>query len=559
MPQVYWEQSHNAGDQLRESKKECDALPNAKPFIATQAPKPIFDSVQFDKCNPTFIKVFYDHAIKCSSVSADGSDFTITGPSVVTINSATTDVTCAQGYTNWVLLQFAVPINTFGNYVLHNGIGTDGNGIIDTCLASQNVAETFAFTALIKPSPVFASQLNWGCVMDTIVLSHPGGNGINSWTWIFSDGSILSGQAVTYVLPVATPTIDVKLIVSNGFCSDSSTASFTLGNVFKAVFTNAPKDTTCLGTPVNFTDASTGTITQYLWEFGDATQFIGQNPPAHVFPGVTNYIIKLIVTDNHGCRDTASSKLVITALPNLNFSGLAAQYCTGNLVFLSRQPYPDFVSYTWDNGDGIIFQNNIHVEFRYPNEGVYTITLAGTHKYCGATQVSKSVPVYAVPKVDLGRDTVLCPNVQLSIGISPVAGYTYLWNTGAISSQIFSDIFSRNYTLKADNHGCNASDALAIKVLPACLIKVPGAFTPNGDGLNDRLKAVNADLAKNFSLKVYNRGGQLVFSTNNTVEGWDGYFKGEMAEPGAYVWMLKYNDPWTGKPVFEKGTSILLR
>jgi hypothetical protein len=37
MPQVFWERSHNAGDQLRESKRQCDALPNSKPFIATGA------------------------------------------------------------------------------------------------------------------------------------------------------------------------------------------------------------------------------------------------------------------------------------------------------------------------------------------------------------------------------------------------------------------------------------------------------------------------------------------------------------------------------------------
>ena len=547
------------GNTLSDTCFSFIAVGYSKSFITTLAPKPIFDSVQFDKCNPTFVKVFYNHALQCSSVSADGSDYTITGPSVVNIISATTDVTCAQGFTNWVLLQFALPINTFGNYTLHNSIGTDGNGIIDTCNASQNTTEIFAFTAFIKPSPVFANQVNWGCVMDTIVLSHPGGNGINSWTWVFSDGTILSGQSVTHILPVATPTVDVKLIVSNGFCSDSSTVSFTLGNVFKAVFTNAPKDTTCLGMPVNFTDASTGTITQYLWNFGDATQFIGQNPPAHIFPGVNNYTILLIVTDNHGCSDTARNKLVITALPLIDFWGLAAQYCTDNKIFLSRPPYPDFVSYTWDNGDGKIFQNNVHVEFSYPNEGVYTITLSGTHKYCGPTQRSKTVPVYAVPKVYIGPDTVLCPNVQMTIGVVPVAGYTYLWNTGATTPQVLTDIFTRSYLMKADNHGCNASDALSIKVLPSCLIKVPGAFTPNGDGLNDKLRAVNADLVRNFSLKIYNRGGQLVFSTTNPLEGWDGYYKREQAETGAYVWQLKYNDQWTGRLVFEKGTSILIR
>ena len=77
--------------------------------------------------------------------------------------------------------------------------------------------------------------------------------------------------------------------------------------------------------------------------------------------------------------------------------------------------------------------------------------------------------------------------------------------------------------------------------------------------LNDQLKAVNADLAKNFSLKVFNRLGQLLFTTNNPLEGWDGRFKGNPAETGTYVWILSYIDPWNGKAIREKGTSILLR
>ncbi len=530
-----------------------------KSFTATQAPLPVFDSVQFDKCNPAFVKVFYSHPILCSTVSADGSDFSITGPSVVNITSASTDVTCAQGYTNWISLQLSQPVTVFGNYTLHNGTGTDANGIIDTCNARQNIAETISMGVFGKPLPGFISQVNWGCKMDTIVLSHPGGNGINSWTWVFSDGTTASGQMITHTFPVSTVSVDVKLIVSNGSCSDSVTNTVTLGNVFKAAFTNLPKDTTCLGAPVNFTDASTGTITQYLWQFGDATQFNGQTPPPHIYPVTNAYTIKLIVTDNHGCNDTALNKLVITDLPPFDFKGLAAQYCVGNKVFLSRKPYPDFLSYTWDNGDGKVFQNNINVEFTYPAEGLYTVTLTGIHKYCGPVQRSKTVPVYAIPVVDLGRDTVLCPDESILIGVAPNAAYNYTWNTGASTSQVYTSFFTRKYNLVADNHGCRQADDISIKVLTACLIRVPGAFSPNYDGQNDKLKAVNADLARNFTLKVYNRNGQIVYSTTVPTDGWDGYYKGVRAEPGTYVWQLRYVDPWTGKLVFTKGTSILVR
>jgi len=528
-------------------------------FTTTQAPVPVFDSVQFDKCDPSFVKIFYNHAIKCSSVSANGSDYSITGPSTVTINAAITDVTCASGYTNWVLLQFAQPINTFGNYVLHNQAGTDGNSIIDTCSAIQDPAETISFTALVKPSAVFNSQVNWGCVMDTIVLSHPGGNGINSWTWNFSDGSSASGQNISHIFPVATATAGIQLIVSNGFCSDTVSNTVTLGNAFQAGFTNIPSDTFCINTPVNFTNTSSGTALSYVWDFGDATQFNGQNPPTHVYTISNIYNVQLTATDSHGCISTASKLLHVSNTAFIDFTGLKPQYCTGNQVVLTRKIASTIDSYVWDNGDGKTFTNEVNVNFSYPNEGVYTITLTGNDRYCGLSQVSKTVPVYAVPVVHLGPDTVLCQSDIMLIGVTPNANYTYIWNTGATTAQLYTDIFTRHYTLTADNHGCRGYDDLAIKVLSACLIKVPGAFTPNGDRLNDQLRAVNADLAKNFSLQVFNRLGQMVFSTHNPLEGWNGYYKGNAAETGAYVWLLSYTDPWTGKEVKEKGTSILLR
>ncbi|HNA15955.1 MAG TPA: gliding motility-associated C-terminal domain-containing protein, partial [Ferruginibacter sp.] len=68
-----------------------------------------------------------------------------------------------------------------------------------------------------------------------------------------------------------------------------------------------------------------------------------------------------------------------------------------------------------------------------------------------------------------------------------------------------------------------------------------------------------ADMAKSFEFSIYNRAGQRVFTTRNPLEGWDGRFKGNPADAGTYVWTLMYIDPWNGKMVKEKGTSILIR
>ena len=529
-----------------------------KSFTAPLPPPPVFDSVQVDFCDPTFVRAFFNHPILCNSILASGLQFGINGPSAVNIISATGDVSCGTlGYTNWILFQLSAPINTAGNYSLFTR--NLGSAVIDTCNMPQKLFDRIFFYTPGKLSANFNGQVKWGCVMDTILLSHTGGNGANSWVWNFSDGSTASGQNVSHTFPVTTPTASVQLVVSNGTCTDSVTNTFTLGNSFKAGFSNSPVDSFCINTAVIFTDTSRGNISNYLWDFGDLTQFSGQNPPAHSYAVSNNYTIKLIVTDIYGCMDTAAVTRHATPAAFIDFTGLKPQYCTGNQVRLTRKISRNMMSYVWDNGDGKTFTNEVDVNFSYAVEGFYTITLSGVDRFCGTATVSKTVPVYAVPIVKLPSDTVLCQNEQMLIGVAPTINYTYLWSTGATTSQILTNIFTRDYTLTADNNGCRAFDAMKVKVLPACLIKVPNAFTPNRDGLNDQLKAVNADLAKNFSLKVFNRLGQLLFTTNNPLEGWDGRFKGNPAETGTYVWILSYIDPWNGKAVKEKGTSILLR
>lgn len=535
---------------------------SSKSFTGTLPPPLVLDSLQYDKCEPAFVKLFYNHPIFCNKISQDGSQFRFVFPSGGPLNvvSASADpAACTLGYTNSILVQFSAPINASGTYIMGHALGSNGQYITDTC--NSFFPNPFFSLNVIKPSAAFNSQVKWGCGMDTIVLSHPGGNNASSWLWSFGDGSTASGQSVTYIAPVTTPFIDVQLIVSNGICSDTASQSIALGNYFKAGFiNNNPPDTFCINAPVSFADTSQGSfIAGYLWDFGDMTQYNGQVPPPHAYAAGGNYLVKLIVTDIFGCKDTAIKNIYIVPTPAIDFTGLRSQYCTGNILRLTRKISRYIISYVWDNGDGQTFTNEVDVDFSYANEGNYTITLSGIDRYCGTATVSKTVPVYKVPVVELPADTILCQNEQMLIGVQPVANYSYLWSTGETSPQIFTSIFSRNYRLTVYNMGCSGYDVMAVKVLPVCLIKVPNAFTPNRDGLNEELKALNADMAKSFSFKIFNRVGQLVFATNDPLTGWDGRFKGQPAQAGTYVWMLSYIDPWNGKAVKEKGSSILLR
>lgn len=530
-----------------------------KAFTTTQAPAPTYDSLQYDHCTPSEIKIFYSKAIDCGSVFAPGIEFYITGPTPVNILSVSGNpATCSTGYSNWLLLHLSQPINNLGTYVLHNRWSGDGNSVLDTCYAAQDTTETISFNVLGKPSAAFNDQVRWGCVEDTIVLSHPGGNGINSWQWNFSDNTSASGQSVSHTFPDSTIIASVQLIVSNGICTDTLQRSYPLHNVFNADFT-VSADTICVNTNLNFTNNSTGNNLQYLWQFGDNTTFAGQVPSPHVYAASNNFNINLIATDNHGCSDTAVKSINVTKVPVVDFTGLNNQYCTGDTISLVANLQGNIDSYTWNNGNGLSISDHPAANFVYDYQSDYSISLEATDRFCGLFKKDSLVKIYRVPRFGLGEDKTLCPGLSIKLGSMTVPGYAYLWGNGETVSEIITGPQTGTYSLTINNHGCIASDNIYVEVLDHCLIKVPGAFTPNRDGLNDLLKAINAELATSFSLKVYNRFGQLMFFTRDPLAGWDGVYRGNPQDSGTYVWQLSYIDPVSKKPVYEKGTSILIR
>jgi gliding motility-associated-like protein len=107
--------------------------------------------------------------------------------------------------------------------------------------------------------------------------------------------------------------------------------------------------------------------------------------------------------------------------------------------------------------------------------------------------------------------------------------------------------------------GCSDSTHKTVTVLDNCSAAVPNAFTPNGDGLNDYFWPHNALKADHLVFKVYDRWGEIVFTSTTWMDKWDGKFRGVPQPSGIYVWYLQYTDRDTHQSVFQKGTVMLIR
>ncbi len=105
--------------------------------------------------------------------------------------------------------------------------------------------------------------------------------------------------------------------------------------------------------------------------------------------------------------------------------------------------------------------------------------------------------------------------------------------------------------------GCEALDTIKIKVYEGPELYVPNAFTPDGNGLNDILKVISIGMKEFHFLRIYNRYGQLLFSTIDPNKGWDGTIKGKVQNTGTYVWMAEAVD-YRGNLIKRNGTTIII-
>jgi gliding motility-associated-like protein len=275
------------------------------------APQPLLaDSIGRIGCAPSKLIVYFPKKIKCSSVAADGSDFTITGPTPVTISGATGN--CVNDLSDVVIVNLSAPISTQGNYLLNLKPGTDGTIIIDMC-GLQTPLQSLPFSTSDTVNADFSFINDMGCRFDTLHFFHNGNNDVNSWSWVLNNKTRFATQDIIAVLP-ATSSNTIKLFVSNGVCSDSTSMTIDLNNEVKADFTMP--DEICPEDKLIVTNTSQGLIDNWLWKFdvtGTSTlkdpQPVRFNPP---FNTEILYTISLTAVNTAlGCTDTRVKQLKV--------------------------------------------------------------------------------------------------------------------------------------------------------------------------------------------------------------------------------------------------------
>jgi gliding motility-associated-like protein len=543
----------------------CDEQMVAGKTVNFTAPVPAsapqFSQVNPVTCNATKIKFKLNKPVLCNSIAPDGSDFDITGPAIITITAATVVCSGSPSVTAEIELSIQLPITVGGSYTLKAKNGNDNNTTVDVCGIKQPVNDNINFSIAGAVNADFNYTIGFGCVKDTVFFTHPG-NAATNWIWDFGDPASGPLNTSTAQNPSHIYTSfgqkNISLTVSNNICSNSITKQADLNNQISAGFNISPKDSVCLNTPLIFISTATGNNLNYLWNFDNSQTSLLQNPPPVNYLQAGNYNVVYTIINNYNCSLVVQKTVTILPLPAVNFVVSAGKICEKQSVTFSLLNANTIDKYVWNFGDASNNNTSLNPIHNYTTAGTYLASLVATNKFCGTNKKEIPIQVIALPTVELGEDLTLCPlkSITLTPNTNPLL--KYLWSTGQTTPAIqFDAVQSAKIKVSITNDICVAKDSIFIKVLQSCKIYIPNAFTPNGDGNNDFFKVFNADLTKDFILEVYNRYGQKIFISNNPLSRWDGTLKGTAAEPGTYLWMLKYKD--AGEQILLRGTTVLIR
>jgi len=246
----------------------------------------------------------------------------------------------------------------------------------------------------------------------------------------------------------------------------------------------------------------------------------------------------------------------------------------------------------------------------YANPGNYNIQLNVDVGLPTQSSFCKNIEVIPKPACNLGPDRTICQGTN-NILDAGAGNSSYLWSTGATTRAIVVDTSGHYWVKVGISNNCESADTVFVTVnkpgkssidtticsgqtywaqhahqtssgiyydtlrmvngcdsvvvtqlkLKECplVIWFPNAFTPNGDGLNDYYRPTGTNIIR-FTMRIYNRWGAMVFSTDNIKEGWDGMIQGGFATPDVYTYQATFETSLVPGEIHQAaGTLVLTR
>ncbi len=409
------------------------------------------------------------------------------------------------------------------------------------------------------------------CEKDSVAFTDKSGvtaDKIMQWQWSFGDGRF-SGQQnpVHYYSPAGN--FQVRLVIrSQSGCQDTAYKS---ALILAAPTAKFQLTDTCENSVIGFESFSwpgSGFIAAEYWDFGDGSAQEEGKKVQHYYGSVGLPDIRLIVYNSKGCKDTFLRQAYIAPKPyaSVQFKN-DCQYTPITFTNGSTPGAGTITNYLWDFNNGRRSSSASEV-VAFKDFGYYNIFFRVENSFgCSDTLIS---PLEVYPRAI--ADFTFNPSEPKMLDFTYFTDNSKLedrweWDFGdgyfstmESPAHAFETHNTYNVTLIASTqYGCADTTTKQVTIKSIPLYWFPNAFTPaNSEDRNDEFGIVTPLRITDFEFTIYNRWGQLVFSTNDPNEKWDGRYNEEMCQPGQYVYIASFKNPEKEIKVY-KGTVNLMK
>lgn len=428
------------------------------------------------------------------------------------------------------------------------------NGCQDTLISSDSIDVT-------GPTASFATASPAVCLNDTTRFVDnslsDGEHEIINHVWDYGDGITESNNSEPYNHLYATSgSFKATLAVAdNNNCADTSYYNV-LVNALPVV--SAGLDTfVCEGSGAMLQPSG---ALSYVWNSDPTLSCLSCTNPVATPLQDTNYIVT--GTDANSCRATDTVRIAVVHPQTLKLENAPLSICVANSIQLNASGTD---LYSWSPADGL--DNPAIGNPLASPAATTTYYVTGTdNEKCFSQTDSVLVTVHPLPSVTIINNYLAVEKGSRTLiattGSDDIKQWFWSPSSGLSCTDCPQPIVEAEknitYTAKVQTEfGCTDTAQLTVHVLcNQSKIYIPSAFTPNGDGKNDRFYVLSSIDNPIRSFVVYNRAGEIVFSkegnsTNYSADGWDGTYRGIPVAAGTYIYriMVKCNDaivPFTG-------------
>ena len=397
-------------------------------------------------------------------------------------------------------------------------------------------------------------------------------NAVGSPVWNTGSATISATSGLNtgeFMLQTTAATLEgeknVSISVSNPTCGIATdNGKFFVNKVYNPQFDITPIPTQCEKNKVLFTLSNTRDLlgATYAWSYtgpGIAGVATGNTFEVSDLIQTTTAEVKLKVVSGYTCnlmgavlKDSIPVTVKKAPKPALSIASLDTTICENSFInIFTSDLEPSLSDFQWyKNGTKLIGETKSSL-LNVNSSGIYYMTETDKGICASVNTESLKLQVDVIPTVNAGNDIEIFEQENTSLnGLVSVGVYN--WNTLQTTNKANSDIVLDKNNLKSElislegtggfyeielsstNGKCKNSDIL--KVVIKKKLRVPNAFTVNGDGINETFVIDGIDTYPYATVSIFNRWGNIVFTAkNNYAENpWDG---GSLPE-GVYYYLI---------------------